>query len=245
MTNTECPPESWEWLDSLSARAVDEEESALLCILEYLNHTCSIVSTVIPIVRRGLFVDACTKYDELVRQAAAAEKSIVPWIGIFRATFGDSDAITRYFLNMWWSARIRLHHFLVLLTNLVAHASAGTPSFNAADWQLRKESCLAIVAEAARDIIEGMPVSLGGLSEESEPTNAHADWFEGLRLVWPLTVVYTVKTVPRDLRLDARTALFSIGKQKGIMQALKSRPGTMTYVPQAMTGIPVDELIES
>ncbi|ROT41319.1 hypothetical protein SODALDRAFT_338703 [Sodiomyces alkalinus F11] len=246
MTNTECPPESWDWIRNLSAKGVDEEESFLLGILRYLNHTCSIVSIVMPLVQHGLFLDACTNYDELVRQADAAERSIVPWMGFFRATAGGADATTRYFLNVWWSARIKLHHMLVLLTNLVADAPVRTPSLHSADLQSRRASYLAIVAEAARDIIDDMPVSLGGLSGESETTGTHAaDWYEGVRLVWPLTVVYTVRTVPKDLRLAARTALFFIGKHRGIIQALKSRPGTTTYVPQAMTGIPVDDLLDN
>ncbi|KAG7144225.1 hypothetical protein HYQ46_007030 [Verticillium longisporum] len=76
-------------------------------------------------------------------------------------------------------------------------------------------------------------------------TATYASWFEGMSQISPLSHVYTTRTVPKHLRNTARLALLAIGKERGILQAFKTRPGAVQYAAEAAVGISLDDTMEN
>lgn len=158
-----------------------------------------------------------------------------------------------YFWNSWRSARIKVHHMIILISNLVEYGEpslvpedydadcGGCPLLSPEVLHARREFCTSIIATAGRDVVEGIPRSLGGKMPDLDP-DLPSSYFDGVRLIWPLSHLYILPTAPRHLRIVARDALLRIAKEKGILTALKPRAGGMLFPEAALKGIPVDNL---
>ncbi|PNH38095.1 hypothetical protein VD0004_g8712 [Verticillium dahliae] len=248
MANEACPPESDEWVGLLEdTRDPDEGWSLLVC--RYICKACSLICTIFPIVCEGLFDEARQHYHSLLEQVSALEHECLRWMAQAAPEELAPSSHTHFFWNIWRSARLKLHNLFFMLANLVLHTptdriSQSTEIFDSFILEATKGRCLAIVATAAQETIDSIPVSLGGRSPEFA-TATYASWFEGMSQISPLSHVYTTRTVPKHLRNTARLALLAIGKERGILQAFKTRPGAVQYAAEATVGISLDDTMES
>ncbi|KAH6695286.1 hypothetical protein F5X68DRAFT_198198 [Plectosphaerella plurivora] len=188
----------------------------------------------------GRYEEACASWERIAQEVDDLEELVARWMATGTTSLRDPGPITDYFLNTWRCARIKLHHSTILLSNIVQYGPVLSPVAHAV-LQRRRQLALVLIATTAQDILDSVPMSLGGRNKELT-SDLHAAWFEGMRLIWPLTTLYTVRTIPVDIRVVARAALISVGTERGILQALRSRPGPMPYVPEALVGIPMDDV---
>lgn len=194
-----------------------------------------------PIVRGGDMPAACASYEDILDECDRAELVMLEWI----QSSSSSDAVpehrpgvgpvSSYFWNCWRSARIKLQHMVLLLTNLVSHAP-GCP-FEPEALAARRELCMEIIASAAADVVGAIPGALDVVEETDSP----AAYFAAVRLVWPLSHVVIVPSAPRDLRIAAGRALRRIGREEGILTALKPRPGSAGFPSEALAGLPIGD----
>jgi hypothetical protein len=227
------------WLDTIEAIG-DEDEMLIICISRYIVRACRIFPVITPMLVEGRYEEACTRWEQIAQDVDDLEDLVARWMATGTTAQRDSGPITDYFLNSWRCARIKLHHITILLSNVVQYGPARSPVDDTI-LQRRRQLARVIIASAAQDILDSVPVSLGGRAKELT-SDLHAAWFEGIRLIWPLATLYTVRTIPPDLRIVAKAALITVGTERGILQALKSHPGPMPYVPEALIGISMDEI---
>ncbi|TEA14924.1 Beauvericin cluster-specific repressor BEA4 [Colletotrichum sidae] len=182
---------------------------------------------------------ACACYDELVQGCDNAELTMLEWVRSAPEYQTGAGPVWQYFWNAWRTVRMKLHHMMILLTNLVEH-SADSP-FQPEALRERRQLCRGIIASTAQEVVGSIPKSLGGSMPDVDSTTPSA-YFDACRVIWPLSHLYVVPTAPRHLRIVARDALFRIGREKGILTALKPRPGRGRFPPETLAGLPTDDL---
>ncbi|GJC80340.1 hypothetical protein ColLi_03178 [Colletotrichum liriopes] len=241
ITNTPCPPEFDHWLNIIE-QTLHPVEALFLQIGRYISSACSLLSRLMPITRSGDTKRACAEYEQLLSECDQAELVMSEWMQAAPEYQIDPAPVYDYFWNSWRSARIKLHHMVILLTNLVEHAP-GCP-YNPHALQTRRDLCMEVIAASGRDVVDGIPRSLGGKARDTDP-HAPTAYFDAVRLIWPLSHLYVIPTTPSHLRVAAREALLRIGREKGILTALTPRAGGAHFPPETLKGIPVDELDDS
>ncbi|KAK6227367.1 hypothetical protein QIS74_00922 [Colletotrichum tabaci] len=238
ITNTPCPPEFDHWLNVIE-QTLQPAEALFLHTGRYISSACSLLSRLIPIVRNVDLKRACAEYNQLLFECDLAELVMSEWMRTSPEYQVDPGPVHTYFWDSWRSARIKLHHMIILLANLVEHAP--DCAFDRGALQSRRRLSAEIIAVSGRDIVDGIPPSLGGKSPASDPRSP-ATYLEAVRLVWPLSHVYVIPTAPRHLRIAAKAALLRIGKENGILTALRPRAGGALFPSEALKGMPVDDL---
>ncbi|KAK1965031.1 hypothetical protein LY78DRAFT_581290 [Colletotrichum sublineola] len=261
LTNTPSPPEFDHWLNIIE-QTMHPVEAALLQIGRSISSACSLLSKLIPIVRSGDTQRAVASYKALLSEFNDAEFAMSEWIRAspehqagphaellmseWMRVSPEFEQVPApaydYFWNAWRSAQIKVHHMMILLTNLVQH-SPDSP-FSPEALQSRRELCLQVIAASSREVVNTIPTSLGGKAPCTY-SNTPTAYYDAIRLIWPLTHVYILPTVPAHLREAAREALLRIGREQGIMAALKPRPLVVQFPPEALKGIPVDDVDDS
>ncbi|KAK1622862.1 hypothetical protein BDP81DRAFT_140373 [Colletotrichum phormii] len=254
IANTPCPPDFERWLDIIEA-TLQPNEGLLLQTGRYLSAACSLLSTLIPITISGDASRARAAYPALIAESDRADLAMAEWMRVAPEFQIEPGPVWGYFWNSWRSARIKVHHMIILISNLVEYGEpplvpedcdaecGGCPLLHPEVLRARREFCMGIIATAGRDVAEGIPRSLGGKMPDLDPDLPSA-YFDAVRLIWPLSHLYVIPTTPRHLRIMAREALLRIAKEKGILTALKPRAGGMMFPEAALRGIPVDNLEE-
>ncbi|KAK1977016.1 hypothetical protein LZ30DRAFT_753112 [Colletotrichum cereale] len=238
MTNTPCPPEFDHWLNIIE-QTLHPAEALLVQIGRSISSTCSLLSRLVPIVRSGDTKRACAAYGPCLFECDHAELVMSEWMRAAPEHQSGALPALGYFWNTWRTARIKVHHMMILLTNLVEHVLDCPYSPGA--LQSRRELHLKVIATSSRDVVDSIPKSLGGKAPNSDPHTPTA-YYDAVRLVWPLSHLYVIPTTPRHLRMAAREALLRIGREQGILAALRPRPGGTLFPPEALKGIPVDDM---
>ncbi|OLN88151.1 hypothetical protein CCHL11_00172 [Colletotrichum chlorophyti] len=238
ITNTPCPPEFDHWL-CIIERTLQPQEPLFLHSGRYISSACSLLSRLMPITGEGDITRACAEYEQLLAEFDKAELDMLGWMHSAPQFQIGAGPVFRYFWNTWRGTRIKLHHMMILVTNLVEHAP--DCPFDSRSLQARRRLCLEIIATTAQEVVDSIPESSG---DRMLDTSAHtpAAYFDAIRLIWPLSHLYVVPTAPRHLRIVAREALLRIGREKGILTALKPRPGGWRFAPEALKGIALDDL---
>ncbi|KAI3555629.1 hypothetical protein CABS03_00281 [Colletotrichum abscissum] len=239
IANTPCPPDFERWLDIIEA-TLQPSEGLLLHTARYLSAACSLLSKLIPLTLSGDASRARAAYPALIAESDRADLAMAEWMHAAPEFQFEPGPMWGYFWNSWRSARIKVHHMIILISNLVEYGG-GCPLLNPEVLHARREFCMGIIATAGRDVVEGIPRSLGGKMPDLDP-DLPSSYFDGVRLIWPLSHLYILPTAPRHLRIVARDALLRIAKEKGILTALKPRAGGMLFPEAALRGIPVDNL---
>ncbi|KAF6824616.1 hypothetical protein CMUS01_10168 [Colletotrichum musicola] len=241
ITNSPCPPEFARWL-AIIEHTQQPGEALPVRTGRYIASACSLLSRMMPVVRRGDMPAACEIYEEILKECDQTELTMLEWIQSSSAPDAAPEhrpgegPVSSYFWNCWRSARIKLQHMILLLANLVSHAP-GCP-FEPGSLAARRQLCMDIIASAAADVVEGIPGALDAADDEAD---SPAAYFAAVRLVWPLSHVHIVPSAPRDLRIAAGLALRRIGREKGILTALRPRPGSAGFPPEALAGLPIGD----
>ncbi|WDK14558.1 hypothetical protein CGRA01v4_05839 [Colletotrichum graminicola] len=242
LTNMHSPPEFDHWLNIIE-QTMRPLEAPLLQIGRSISSTCSLLSELVPVVRSGDTQRAVAAYEPLLSEFNHAELAMSEWMRAAPEDQKGPAPTFEYFWNSWRSAQIKVHHMMILLTNLVEHAP--NCPFSPEALQLRRELCLQAIAAASRDIFDTIPTFLGGKAPRAD-SNSLTAYNDAVRLIWPLTHMYIIPTTPTHLRVAAREALLRIGTEQGIMAALEPRPGLAEFFPlEALKGIPVDDMDNS
>ncbi|KAK2022549.1 hypothetical protein LX32DRAFT_190958 [Colletotrichum zoysiae] len=238
LTNTPSPPEFHHWLNIIE-QDMHPVEASLLQIGRSISSACSLLSKLVPVVRSGDTQRAIAAYGPLLSEFNQAELAMSEWMQAAPEDQTGPAPSFDYFWNSWRSAQIKLHHMMLLLTNLVEDAP--DCPFSPESLQSRRELCLQVIATSSRDVFNTIPASLGGNAPSADPRSPTA-YYDAVRLIWPLTHLYIIPTTPTHLRVAAREALLRIGTEQGIMAALRPRPGRVQFPPEALKGVPVDDV---
>ena len=264
MSNKPMPPESTQWLAIIKATLRPEEELNLL-LAQYNQRIVMLMIHTLALLRARDFEGATTALPSILDELDSAERDLVDWTAQHQdVVHADPDAlpVTRHVVNCLRASRIKMHCFVVLLLNFVQNAPPGEVSvaYDPSFLEERRAASLAIVAQASREIVETSFLVLLGYRDPdmideqtgmlpgfSKTREASArpppeSWFNALQLVWPLTVVLCVVVVPRATRMQARYALGIIGRQRGIMQALRSYRGGIALPEEATRGLGRDDI---
>ncbi|KAG5950515.1 hypothetical protein E4U53_004918 [Claviceps sorghi] len=213
-SNTECPPESETWL-SVIKNVVHDGEEHNICVSVYITKCSHILATVFRLLLQHDFAAAEAQYDSLVRQLEAAEEQVEQFV----ATWGPIDytqGVMTYMHNMYLSASIKSHSYILYLANFLTHS----PGCAMSPKRLRAQRarCVRNVRAAAQDILDSSLATLSTLKAVRD--RAPRVFFDVLRMVWPLTSVYMSAVTTAEQRERAYAALLFIGKDIGVRQAL-------------------------
>jgi hypothetical protein len=186
---------------------------------------------VMPLVVNAKFAEAGELYSDILYQLEKAE-SMCPYV--FQQ---PNDFVHTNYQTSWCAARIKMNYIALLISGLIEHAP--NPPYSPEALAKQRRVCLQQTARMSADIIEGLPISSGGCAIDPEPDSLSAGW-TGLRLVWPLTAMYMIPSVPTQHRLVAKAALLRIGRDLGILQALRGYSVSKKFPREALISFILD-----
>jgi hypothetical protein len=245
MGNIECPPESAQWLAIIEA-TLQKDEDILLMVANFISKISSLLRRARNLVCDSKFGETASSLPLILEELDVAEGDILAWARTHPEYFLAARPIYQYFMKGCRAAQIKAHHFIILLLNLVEYAPPDTlpVTYDPRFLSRRRQKSLKNIASQSLEILDGS-LALLMVDGLGPAPLAPSSWIDGMQLVWPLTCVMCVPTVPKESRAQARYILGLIGRQRGILQALKSYPGGLQLPPEAMTGIPVDDVSQS
>ncbi|KAL7932238.1 hypothetical protein V8C35DRAFT_307757 [Trichoderma chlorosporum] len=221
VSNTECPPESNEWLATIEeCVAMHPGEGLGLAISFFIIKVCSIQARILNLLRRRDFPAASGEYPDLFAQMKAAEHEFEDWV---ETNFVGDHVLEIYAISLYQSAILKGYHVVQLLINFISH----WPPCSAPLEQLKRdrEYCIKTAQSAAQGILEGVPRVLGPLATGKDKSPRTV--FDALRIIWPLIAVYVMGSSRPEQRLAAEGILFYIGRELGVRQALNTYPDKM------------------
>ncbi|KAG5923329.1 hypothetical protein E4U42_004985 [Claviceps africana] len=214
LSNSECPPESETWLSFI--KNVDHYgEEHNICVSLYVAKCCRILATASRLLLQHDFAGAEAQYESLVGQLEAAEEQVDEHV----ARWGPVDysqAVVAYMHNMYLSASIKSHGYMLHLANFLTHSpGCAVP---AKRLRAQRTHCERKVRAAAQDILDSNIARLRSLRALGH--RLPRVFFDVLRMVWPLMTVYMSAVTTAEQRARARTALLFIGNEMGVRQAV-------------------------
>lgn len=232
VTNTECPPESKEWLGAIAESvSLHPGEGLGLAISFLMIKICSIQARILNLLRRRDFPGASSEYPDLFAQIKAAQQEFEDWIEVNSV---GTHVLEIYAISLYQSAIVKGYHIMQLLINFLTHY----PPCPIPLEQLKEDRKYSIrtAQAAAQGILEGVPKVIGPLSgKDKSPKTV----FDALRVIWPLIAVYVLDICRPEQRLAAEGLLFYIGRELGVRQALNTYPDTLTLPEEAIEPLAV------
>ncbi|OTA05281.1 Zn2Cys6 transcriptional regulator [Trichoderma parareesei] len=227
VSNTECPPESEEWLSAVKASLPGNPgEGVGIAISSFIIKVCSVQARIFSLLRRRDFPAASREYPDLFGQIKAGEREFEEWLEV--NPIGD-HVLQIYALSLYQSAIVKGYRGIQLLINFLTHY----PPCQVPLEQLRedREYTCRTAQDAAQRILEGVPRVLGPLSSRKD--KSPKDVFDALRVIWPLIAVYVMGICRPEQRLAAEGLLFYIGRELGVRQALHTYPEQLKLPEEA------------
>ncbi|KAL6830591.1 hypothetical protein J3E69DRAFT_327265 [Trichoderma sp. SZMC 28015] len=227
ITNTECPPESHEWLETIDRLLpLNPGEGLGLAISYFIIKICSVQARIFNLLRRRDFPGASRDYPDLLAQMKAAEQEFEDWI---EKNYVGTHILEIYAMSLYHSAIVKGYHVMRLLINFLTHY----PPCPIPLEQLNEDREYSVTAaqNAAQGILESVPRVLGPLSSSRDKSPKTV--FDALRVIWPLISVYVMDICRSEQRLAAEGLLFYIGRELGVRQALNTYPDTLTLPQEA------------
>ncbi|GAO15092.1 hypothetical protein UVI_02048480 [Ustilaginoidea virens] len=218
INNSECPPESIEWLAAIRDGPYEWEEFPL--VVSFFVTTCTRVqATVVDIFDRVDFAAAEKQFEWLVEQLSEAESKVNQHMA--RAAAVDAKPADVYMRNLHYTAVIKGHGHISLLCNFLAHRAGSRISLGRLRGQ--RAQALQAVQAAARSILDSLPESLyySAVADRGDEAGPRV-LFDALKMIWPLTCVLLNPTTSAENKAEAEAALKFIGRQFGVRQALRT-----------------------
>lgn len=223
--NSECPPESEEWLGVIKS-VTDTSKSYIYHVSLFIVRTCAVASKILKILNSRDFSAASRDYDRLVAEFTTAEKDY----DAFLMANPIPASLAPPVLNFQRSGVIKGHRFLHLLANFLTHDPA--QRFSLPNLEAQRNYSVRKIRVAAQDILNSVPVCINHLSRRGEQSPKLVS--DALRLIWPLTTICIFKpTLPAQKKEAARILDF-IGKEIGVRQAFDRDPAPR-YLPEEAT----------
>ncbi|OAQ91750.1 N-terminal fungal transcription regulatory domain-containing protein [Purpureocillium lilacinum] len=225
VSNTECPPESDEWLGIVRDNLY-EGEASTLCVSVFVVKCAHVQARIFTILSTRDFGAAEAEYRELVDEMDLADAEFVQSAAGLHDTAHELDA---YMRNLYHSAVVKGYHYIQLMANFLTHYAPSTLTLE--ELRARRDACLEKTQLAAQEILDSVPWILGPLASGKDKSPKVL--FDALKMVWPLTSVYVVSTTLPEQRVQAEVALVFIGKEVGVRQALKTYPAGLALPPES------------
>ena len=216
VNNTECPPESDEWLGIIRDNLSDGEGYSLH-VAVFVTKCTHVQSRILSLLLSRDFCRAESEYQTLVGLFSKAEQE-------FDEATTRHDFIhdlDKYLGNLYSSALVKGYHFIHLLANFLTHYAPCKLSLQ--ELRAQRQRCLQRSRGAAQDIVDSVPWILGPLASGKDKSPKVL--FDALKMVWPLTCVYVVSSTLAEQKSEAEVALIFIGREIGVRQALNRYPG--------------------
>ncbi|KHN95268.1 Zn(2)-C6 fungal-type DNA-binding domain protein [Metarhizium album ARSEF 1941] len=225
VSNTECPPESDEWLDIIRNNP-HKGEGLTLHVSAFIIACTRVQAAISDLLRRRDFVAADEQYESLVAQLTEAEEQVNNYVETAADATDDMDS---YMRNMYNSGTIKGWSYVLMLANFLTHYPPSRMMLRQL-WA-RRRHCLEMIRAAGQSIVDSVPFALGPLAagKDSSPKLL----FDALKMVWPLTAVYVVGTTLPEQKSEAEKALVFIGNEFGVRQALNTYPGALLFPLEA------------
>ncbi|KAL6869133.1 hypothetical protein ACO1O0_000456 [Amphichorda felina] len=214
----ESPPEVEEWL-SFIRENMFEDEHVSLTVAIFLHEVAAIRSQMLDIVRRDDYETASDEYLDLVGRLNRAENEANM---SFEAVPAVGDGYDTYWRNLHCSAIVKCYHVTQLLVNFLSHHAPCRIPID--QLQAQHEYCLQRMRSAADEILSYSSTILDTKLIRSDKSPKFL--FDAFKVVWPLTSVYTTASVLPSQRSQAEMALYFIGHELGVKQALHTYPGS-------------------
>ncbi|KAG5986336.1 hypothetical protein E4U43_005557 [Claviceps pusilla] len=212
---SECPPESETWLGIIK-NTVHVGEEHRLCVAVYITKCAHILAIISPILQQHDLAAAEAQYECLVQQLGEAEEQVDQYVET-TGPIDYSQDLTLYMHNMYLSASIKSHSYILYLANLLMH-SGRSQRPSQAELRAQRAHCVRRVRAAAQQIVDNSLAALSTLKAARD----RPPWvlFDALKMVWPLTSVYVSGVALAAQRTQAHAGLLFIGHEVGVRQAL-------------------------
>jgi hypothetical protein len=233
ISNIQSPADLNFWLDGLE-RTLKPGEEPLLKVSKFIRTACSLFEFAMPLVLDAKAGQLCKVYPDFMQKLREAE-ALCP--DICQNTL---NATQWHFWSSWSTCKIKLSYVIILMSSLVEHVP--NSPFDPEDLAWQRNACRDDTARRAAEIIRSLPMSLGGSAPDAILDLPSAGSL-GLRLVWPLTAMYLLPTVPTLLRAAARNALLKVGTDTGVLQALRGYTRRKQYSTESTSDIKLDKTV--
>lgn len=226
---TECPAECRQWLEALAPDLHDRERIPS-AVFTYLLDVSTLLPRLLRVVCEGSSAAALAAVPELLRAVEAVEASFPQHRAV--------DPVTVYLCSIYRGVRVKLHHCLLLLV-VFAGTVPTLPAASRRALREQREASLAVIETEVQRILDSVEViapSAGGSA-----AGVAGSWMDALRVLWPLSVVARVATVPKSQREAAVGALRRIKRETGFQRVAPERvvPARMEpfVVPVEVEGV--------
>lgn len=223
--STAPPPESDEWLAAIKGDHAPDEEVPLL-VSEYINAACREMALMSRIIQAEDHGAAAAEHAGIAARLDAAKAAADAGFGRLREVY-EADALGTYWRMLYASTMVKAYHVAHGLVNLVTHGGdpAGLPLPREQHRRLmeRRARFVATVRCSAEEILDHVPAVLEPLTSRGD--RSPATLFNALKMVWPVTAVYTMPSTTTGQKARAEEALMFVGGRLGIRQALATYPG--------------------
>ncbi|EFY88693.1 hypothetical protein MAC_05311 [Metarhizium acridum CQMa 102] len=225
VSNTECPPESDEWLGIIRNNLYDGE-GFTLHVSVFITQCTHVQATILNLLHRRDFAVAEEQYESLVAQLAEAEKHVNNYVKTATDCTHDLDV---YMRNLYYSAIIKGYSYVLMLANFLTHYTPCRITLH--QLRAQRTHCLQMVRAAGQFMVDSVPYALGPLAAGKDKSPKVL--FDALKMVWPLTAVYIVGATLPEQKSQAEAALLFIGREVGVRQALNTYPGKLSLPLEA------------
>ncbi|KAL7786236.1 hypothetical protein V8C37DRAFT_392643 [Trichoderma ceciliae] len=226
INNTECPPESKEWFDTIQETLYPGQGLGLYISI-FIKRVCSVQARIYSLLRRRDFPGASREYPDLFTQLKAARQDLEDWIE-WNPVGGH--VLDIYALSLYQSALVKGYNGMILLINFLTHyPPCSTPL---EQLEADRNYSVETAQTAAQGIIDGVPRVIGPLATKEKERSPKA-LFDALRVIWPLVAVYVLGVCRTEQRLAAEGLLFYIGRELGVRQGLNTYPGGLPLPQEA------------
>lgn len=236
--NSECPPESNEWLRIIE-ETQDLSEGLSLTVSIFIVKVAHVQCRMTEIMNAGDFEAASAEYRELLQVMSQAEDKMQAFYDENSHRYHDLDC---YMRNLYCSARVKGYHIMLSFANfLTHHAACPISSRELMDF---RANCARIVRSAAQEILDTLDQNLNRSAFRKDPSPKTL--FDALKLIWPLSAISVIPSTLLGQKQAAKEALQFIGREFGIRQALRVYNGSRLLPVEAQKPLElVGEVFES
>ena len=206
----ECPAECREWLDAI-APDLHDRDCLPFAVFTYLLDVSALLPRMFRLFCEGSPTAAAAATPGFLRAVEAVEKS-------FPETRAGGPA-TVHLWAPYCGVRVKLHHCLILLLRF-AETSPDISTAARRAFQERREASLCVIRREVQgllDVVEAIAPSRGQYGDTSRGTPS---WMDVLRVLWPLSIVARLATVPAGLREAAVRSLLVVRRCTGFQRVV-------------------------
>ncbi|KAL5596649.1 hypothetical protein BROUX41_006655 [Berkeleyomyces rouxiae] len=235
-TSQPCSASLLAWLHRLKRWKLSKAENLVLAGA-FLSAR---VSELYPHMREVVFSNspefAAAAIPALVAETNSIEQEYAAWAELALDPDLLAQARSQYKLPV---CRMKLHNFLVYCINLGLQAGNFSQSLPEAELRSQRHQSMMLIQDIAEQLLETAPPT--AITRSNEQALGH-EWTKKMAMMYPFASICHMQTPRLEQRVRAREVLKFIGRECGILQAL--RPSMGTQMPErASRGMPDVKLV--